>query len=307
MSVNRAYAVGALCVATYIAVAAVREVFFAVSLRAMNIYVLIAFVFSLTSVFFMTLQGRNIGPLLTRARSHARDLIYINLTTAVAWFSFIVSLLFIEPAVATSIIAGLGPLATLFIGSVMLRNAPIRRLDVVCAVGTVASVLLLGYVTIAGKSAVKVDSTLLAAVGLLGAIVSGSASAANNVVAKRLSLSGFSAREVMALRFYLLIAGALVWIGVKDVPFAISSQDILMIAAISFFGISIPLYLLQIGIARIDVHSTALIIAAGPLITYATQSLVGGFTTSVFSLVGVCLALSFVVVGIVGKLHGVKN
>ena len=181
--------------------------------------------------------------------------------------------------------------------------ATVKRQEVACAVGIVASLVLLSYVTIVGKSAIRVDSTALAAVGLGCAAVSGIVSAANNVVSKRLAARGFTSSELMALRFYFLIASSIACIFLNKVPLALPSNQYLTIFAISFLGIIVPLYVLQVGITKIDVNSTALIITVGPIITFLTQIANGSFNVSWYSLIGISLALVFVVTGIRFKIR----
>ena len=293
--------VGISLVALYLLMSSIREVFFALVLRQINVFVLIGIVFSLATIIFTLSLAGNLRALLTKVNNNKLNIFYINMTTAVAWFSFIFALQFIEPAIATAIITALGPVSTLIVAVMMLKDFRVNRLDIICAVGIMFSIIFLGYLTLTGRSGVKSDSLFLAALGLLGTLISGFTSAANTVVTKRLVIGGFNSRQIMVVRFYFLIFISLFWIILRQIPVQMSADQFLAVAAISFFGISIPLFALQAGIARMDVNSVALMISVAPLITFVFQYLKGGFTVSLYSLAGVLSALAFVVVGIVAK------
>ena len=301
------YPVGILLVILYITMSAIREVFFALTLRQINIFVLIGLVFALATIIFTAFQARNLRGLLLRVRQNKLDIVYINITTALAWFSFIFSLQFIEPAVATSIVTALGPVSTLIVASKMLKDFKFKRVDIICAIGILFSIFFLGYLTITGRSGVTTNSAIWAAAGLLGATLSGFTSAANTVVTKRLVISGFKSSEIMVVRFYILVVASFCWIVLRDIPISMNANQFMTITAISFLGISIPLFALQAGIAKIDVNSVALIISVGPVITFVTQAIHGGFAVSLYSLVGIFLALFFVVFGIISKLRTAKS
>jgi drug/metabolite transporter (DMT)-like permease len=251
---------------------------------------------------FIILQMANNKVIFSKVKRNLKDVFFINLTTACAWFTFIFSLRFIEPAIATSIITSLGPVSTLIVGYVMLKNFTARKIDIFCACGILITILFLGYLTLTNHSGVKTQSFALALAGLSCAAISGFTSAANTVVTKRLIIGGFNSSEIMAFRFCLLIVGSIFWIATNRIAVSMPSHLFIQISLISFLGIALPLFLLQKGIGKIDVNTVALIISIGPIITYLTQSIYGGFNISVYSLVGILIAFSFVVIGVASKI-----
>src|ERR1035438_2168411 len=130
MKTANLYPVGILLVLLYITMSAIREVFFALTLRQVNIFVLIGLVFALATIVFTAFQAPNLRNLFGKVKQNILDIIYINITTALAWFSFIFSLQFVEPAVATSIITALGPISTLIVASKMLNDFKFKRMDI---------------------------------------------------------------------------------------------------------------------------------------------------------------------------------
>ena len=301
MDLNSRSLSGVACVVTFVVLAGMREVYFADILRQIDIFVLISGVFTITAVVFFVLRLGSLSELISMVRLNLREVILINLSTAIGWFTLILALRSVEPAIVSSIANSLVPVATLAIGPVMLAEFRSTRGDLLCALGVVLCVFWLMYISLSGQSFVANDNRLAVTYGLVSVFVSGLTASVNTIAAKRLALRGFAAGDTMAVRFYILILFSLGWLFVRQIPLQLRLDQIVVVVVIALIGISFPIYVLQLGIARLDVKSVALIMGATPVATYVVQVAKGGFGFSFYSLIGVIMTFVFVSLGIALK------
>lgn len=292
------FLIGVFCVSGYVALAAVREVFFAIVLKEVSLYLVLPLIFSITLVVFTLLNLKLSKEVLSKLRYSIKDVVALNFLTATGWAAFICALQYIEPAIVSSVVTSLGPVVTLMVGRTLLHGYRSSMLDKACAVGIVFSMTWLGFVTISGRSAIKDISLFYGSLGLMCAVVSGVSSAITNIYAKRLSNRGFSSTETLSVRFYLLVIVSIGYAFLTRPSIDLGFDHILIILGLAIFGIGLPLFLLQEGINRMNVNSVALMMALAPLATYFFQLSRGAFSPSFFSLVGVLSTFAFVSMGI---------
>ncbi|MGW6704154.1 hypothetical protein ACWGDE_04590 [Streptomyces sp. NPDC054956] len=297
---------GVVCTLIYVSLSSGRDLFFADILHQVNIFVMVLIAFTVTMGMFSIPQLARGRGLLGRARSQRGDLVRINVTTAVMWLSFIFALKHIEPAVVVAVNSAVIPVTTLGIALLTVAGHRVVRSDAVAAAGIFCSVAFLAVLTATGASAVGELSASSAVLGIAGAIVSGATTAWNNVIAKRLADGGLAAADVMAFRFPLLIVSSAVCIQVFDVPVEVTSGQLTAIAVASVLVIMLPLYFLQLGIARSDMATTGILIAIGPLVTFGLQQALGRYPFSPSSFVGILVALAFVLYALYAKFRSAE-
>jgi len=288
---------GGLLVFCYIFISSIREVFLAVYLREINIFVLLVCVFLFTAILFAILNLFRIKQIVKKSIAHLKDVIYLNSTTAIAWFSFLFSLKCIEPAFASTVVTAIGPISTFYITWKFLKEKAPTKLEVLLSLCLMLSIVSLGFITVKGN-VFQSDLLLKSLMGLMLAAICGFASAANTVVTKRLMMAKFNSSELMVVRFFLLIIGSVIYLNVNQIPFTVPMNGIKTAFAISMIGISFPLFILQKGISLTDVRSASFIIAAGPIITFTFQSFYGGFEFSLLKLFAILLVMVFVFLGL---------
>jgi drug/metabolite transporter (DMT)-like permease len=282
------YLSGVLFTLFYVVMCAVREVCYAAVLHRVGLATLLSITFSLALVAFSLPQLGRLRESRAVIRENWRDILIINFTTATMWVAFITALRYVEPAVVSSLNSALGPLMTMTLGFWLLSGHTVRREEWLSALGILAAMTLLAHATLSRLGSAG------AAWGLFCCLVSGAVTAINNIVAKRLSARGLTPSLIMAVRFVGLVLGSLLFLAASGEATGLDPRLALEIALLAFLGIVIPLYCLQIGIARIDVGTTALLIAIGPLVTLVFQTSFGGVALSVSSAAGIGLAFCFV-------------
>ena len=301
--------IGLAFVGVYVGMSALREIYFASILHSLDIFTLISLTFLIATLVFATKELVH-GQVRERARllrAHGRDLLFINVTSAVMWFAFIWALKFVEPAVVSAVNGSVQPVAALALGALILGTMRIGKYEVVSSVGLIASIAYLAWTILTGHASHPSDH-LQTVAGIGGAIVSGIVTAANNLLAKRLSNAGVTPSLLMATRFWLLVICCGIFVAVANpMGFDVDFTTLTKVVGIAVLGIVIPVYCLQIGISKTDVTSASMVVAGGPLLTFAFQNALGGYSFSLHSLAGIVAALGFVSVGVVSRMRTVAT
>jgi drug/metabolite transporter (DMT)-like permease len=206
-----------------------------------------------------------------------------------------------EPAVANSIANALGPVITLLLARQMGRTDKPSRLEIFGAIGVLAGMLALVEVTWAGKSGLTGVGQDQVRLGLGMAIVCGVSMAANNLFSKRLNLKGWSAEQILAKRFYvlLLLAGAL--LPPHTLEWISSVPHVATVVFVSVLGIIVPLYAFQVGLQKLEPMIVSLLLATLPLVAFGVQVLDRRIAFSPYSLVGVVMVIGFSLLGIYSR------
>lgn len=294
---------GVLLVATYVVMCSGREIYLSSLLKQVPLFLLLFLSFGLATLFFLLIQvpqGKGLG---IKLRASWMDVVKINFTTALMWGAFLYALKWIQPAVVSSLNGAMGPISSLALGLWMIQGQKTFKSDYVAATGVLVSVAYMITMILAGRHADGSIEPTNIVLGLAASVVSGVVTALNNIYAKRLSKAGWSAGEVLAVRFgvLILISGAFTLGSSAAVDFG--TVGFINFLAVALLGMVLPIYILQLGIARSDVNVVALLIAVGPLLTLALQTWVGKVALSAASLVGILGVTLSVVLGIFLRLR----
>ncbi|MEQ4303970.1 ATP-grasp domain-containing protein [Plantactinospora sp. B6F1] len=228
-----------------------------------------------------------------------RDVLAINVTTAVAWLTVLFSLQYIEPAIVNVVSLAVSPVVIALAGPLMRRGSRVMAGELAASVGILASLVVLGWGSLSGRSAVGEIGYADAALGMTLAVASGLASAGNIVFSKRLSDKGLSPTAVMAVRFPVTMAGAWVLVSATSLPdLGAALGPGLLLAVIS---VIVPLYLLQIGVRHAEPITVSLLICLGPGFTLALQTLDGRLRASALSISVILAMTAFVALGTLAR------
>jgi hypothetical protein len=179
---------------------------------------------------------------------------------------------------------------------VHVPDVRVTRGRVIAAAGTAAAVLFLGLTTWGGRSAVRGRPAGELALGLAMALLCGVCGVGTTIVSRRLKGNGFTADQVMAARFFaLLLCGAVALPAGAWGQFAANVTTVVIIATL---GIIAPLYMLQLGIARVDPLTVHMLVAMVPAFVFAVQALDQRLAFSASSLLGVGATILFSLWGV---------
>jgi drug/metabolite transporter (DMT)-like permease len=271
----------------FVALAAVRDVYFGGLLQHVHPLVVAVTAFALCSVSFgawAVLRDRaSLAMLLRRPGKLAA----INATTAAAWLSFFFALRAIEPALVQVLFFGVGPLAVRALDRWLVGAASSglthteQRLQrgLLGALGGAAIVVLAG-VSGAGPQ------PLLASVGGVALALGGGASiAASPVLCRGVNDEGVRPAALLALRFPgAAVMAALLALGVPDARAALSPHVVAAVAAAALLLIVLPNYISQVGTALASPVTTRAVLALGPVAVFALQAIEARLSPSPWTL-----------------------
>ncbi|MEE1751921.1 DMT family transporter [Streptomyces sp. SP18CS02] len=263
---------GMAALGAYAALSAGFDVYAGERVQQYSPMVLAALSFGCVIVVFLgwDLVTRGPAEVLRPVRARRRDVLALNVTTAVGWLTMLYALVRLEPAIVNVVGLAVGPVLTVLLEPVLRRGARPLRAETVVSFAITGFLAVLVWASLAGRSAVGGLDTGDAVIGLLLTLVSGIASTGNVIFSKRLSDAGFGPRAVMSVRFPVTLViswGAVLLSGqAGELGAALPSAAVLAV-----LGVGLPLYLIQVGIRHTEPVTASLFSALSPPLAFLFQ------------------------------------
>ncbi|KLU15229.1 hypothetical protein AFK69_19400 [Xenorhabdus sp. GDc328] len=258
------------------------------------------------SLFFLgrlALQGREA---LAISGKVMVPLVVVNCTTALNWIGYYFALRFVEPAIVSAIMGGVGPLFMILMERFYFRRL-FSALVWGAAFGVLAGTCLLVWASLFGHSGLKVYNYAGMLVGLSAALAGGASQALNTLATKQLGIRGWNAGQIMAHRFYLLILCALV-LALQGPGLAVPlSWTLVGVVLSTLMGVIVPLWVLQRGILLSDPFIVAALLSLAPIIAYLFQGMDSRLSWSGVSLAGCLIVVVFTICSVVVKHKETRN
>ncbi|WP_234995704.1 DMT family transporter [Streptoalloteichus hindustanus] len=284
----------------YAALTAAMDVYAGNRFEKVSTAALAAISFTATMVFFLAVEWRRRGARqlgVGVVSAHRRDLVAINITTAVTWLTTLYALNYLEPAIVNVIGLALGPVITVLAGPLLRRHSTVMTTEVLVSVGICVLLGALVWGSFTGRSGLSDVTAGDALIGLALTVVCAVGSAFNIIYMKRLSDAGCDPGSVLATRFLLMSAVAWVLVALEDN--ADLSTALVPGLVVAVIGVGLPVYVLQIGIRHTEPITTSLLVSLSPLFAFAMQLADGRLRFSLFTLGGVACVVALVAVGAV--------
>ncbi|MFD7664058.1 EamA family transporter [Streptomyces sp. NPDC059788] len=260
-----------------------------------------AVAFTLTGLFFCVLTAVRLRParLVAAVRAHAADLVVLNITTAVTWLTLLYALKLMEPAVTNVVSIAVGPAFTVLLQVLWWKRDRVLPGEVLSSIGILLTLAGLVWASLDGRSGVGDRAALAMTLGLCAAVASGAGGAANVVFSARLGAAGVDVPTVMGLRFALVAA-----VGWTLAGFSGAEQlgrALVPGAVVAVIGVSIPAYLVQIGVRKVTPMTASMICSLAPAMTLLIQLADSRLTFSVPSAVGITVITVFIAAGLLAR------
>jgi hypothetical protein len=275
---------GFLLSAAFVGLASLRDVYFGGLLQRVHPLAVAITAFGLCTVVF--LAGALVGdrPGLAVLWRHRRRLAWVNATTALAWLSFFFALRAAEPALVQILFFGVGPLSVGWLDARVTgtppaaRSATERRLQA----GLAAALLLAALVVVTGRSGLGPQPLGHAIVGVVLALGGGTSIALSQLLCRTLNDAGVRPATLIALRFpgAVVLAGVLAPVTGGDVLAGLTPGVLAGVGLASFLLIVVPNYVNQIGVALASPVTVRAVVALGPVLVFALQTLEGRLSPS---------------------------
>ncbi len=290
---------GPLFVLGYCILASAKAVTVGHMLQSVDAFLLVFANFLLATTFFCFTE-RNLFK-SGKLEGASKDILWLNVTTTLSWIGFYFALKELEPAVQGAIVLGFGPLFTGFLIKIFRPKAPATRWEIIAGIGVLLSMIFLGVVSLNGQSALPNLSGHSLTVGVIAALIAGLGVSGNTVFSKRLSDRGMTARQIMAVRFFMLLVISFIAILIRRPECSLVCSSPWLVLVIAGLGVILPLYLLQRGIVLSEPMVVALLLPMAPVMTMLFQWMDPRLHFSGLSLLGVLLVTLFGLTGTLQK------
>ncbi len=215
-----------------------------------------------------------------------------NIWTAISFVSLFFALKYLPPAMFASIEIGMSLITAIALTSIQSREWP-RTVRLLACAGILAGCALLTW----GEVIVSIASpdAALVWIAIIASAATGITSALTAIACKKLGASGWSSASVLAHRFYLTIAIAIVWLSMEQQVVEVPAIDMLaLMALVGAVGVLIPLLMLQAALRRTDALTVMICMAAQPILSFALSLPSPAYDWDTLTLTGVLVVTAFV-------------
>ena len=298
-------ATGFLLSVAFVCLAAGRDVYFGALFQRVHPLAVALTAFTLCTLLFLPIALLRHRAGLARLGCHAGTLVWINVTTAIAWLSFFHALQIGEPALVQVIFFGIGPLSVTWIDRLVpslamaARTAAERRLHW----GLLGALLFAAAVMLAGWSGLGPRPLGRVLAGLALTVGGGLCISISTLLSRVVNDAGVRPATLIALRFpgAVLLAGVLAALSPARVSAGITPASLGVIALASLLLIVLPNYVNQIGIALASPLTVRAVLALGPVLVFLLQTVEGRLPSSVTTLAACVLYAVFAVAAAVAR------
>lgn len=294
---RRSQTIGIVLVLVWVALAASKDVYVGYLVQGIDSILLLVGSTAITVGFFNATQLADRASYRSALRGNLVDVLWLNLFTAVAWASFFAALRFLEAAVADSFVIAVDPLATLFLARALRRESPVLPSELAASWAMLPAAAFLGVGVWYGHSSVGVLRAADAAFGIACVLVCGVANGGITVVSKRLADRKVTASQVMASRFFLLLAGCLAYVVIGGQGMAALVDHAGGVVLVAVLGVIVPMFVLQKAIERAEPMTVVLVGSIVPVVAFGFQQLDSRLTFSWLSFIGVTAIFAVVIGG----------
>jgi len=254
-------------------------------LQTVHPFTLLFWSFLATSLFFFLQLSLTQGFQAVKIpRQSIFYLVILNISSSLSWIGYFYALRYIEPAIVSALMGGIGPLFIVCTNFIALRVLSLNQ--IITSVGVLAGVIVLSWASLSEQSAIQNVSFHHVIVGLSAALVGGLGQVLTTVSTKSLAEQNWNASQIMAHRFYLLTIVAACFALNGPGIFVTSVVSMAGITIATIFGVLLPLWLLQKGIILSTAFTVSVLLSLGPLITLLFQGLDSRLLWSNLSIVG---------------------
>jgi drug/metabolite transporter (DMT)-like permease len=293
---RRSQTIGVVLVLVWVVLTASKDVYLGHLVQDLDSTLLLVGCIAIAVVFFNAIQ-------LVERAAYARvfaanlvDVFWLNLFTAAGWASFFAALKFLEAAVAESFVVAVDPLATLVLARALRQQSPVLPSELAASWAMLGAAAFLGVGVWYGHSSVGVLGAADATFGIVCVLVCGIANGGITVMSKRLADRKVTASQVMASRFFLLLAGCLALVLIRGQDLGALADHAGAVAVVAVLGVIVPMFVLQKAIERAEPMTVVLVGSIVPVVAFAFQQLDSRLTFSWLSCGGVT-AIFVIVIG----------
>ncbi len=295
----------------FVCLAAGRDVYFGALFQRVHPLAVALTAFPPCTLVFLPIALARDRAGLARLGRHAGTLVWINVTSAIAWLSFFHALRLAEPALVQVVFFGIGPLSVAWIDrlvpgvAVATRSAAERRLHA----GLLGALLFAVGVMLAGASGLGPQPLGRVLAGLALTVGGGICISISTLLSRVVNDGGVGPATLIALRFPGAVVGAaaLATLSPAAVAEGLTPATLAVIAVASLLLIVLPNYVNQVGIALASPLTVRAVIAVGPVLVFLLQVVEGRLPSSAATLAACVLYAVFAVASAVARRRAIRT
>ena len=277
-------AVGPALVLVFCVSQAFRDVYFGHVFQGVDFFAVVLLAFLLSTVLFTAVTALRTPDQFRKMNGHFRTIVAMNLTTAVAWSCYFYGLTHIEPSIVNTLHSGMGPLTVVALAAFgvplaqtdLTRPGTMRWSEYFGYAGMALSLIGLWWVVLSDSSGLAGASPTTNLLGLALLLVSGSMITISLLYAKRLHDAGIGAEAVTSIRYIaLVLLAAMVLFSKGRLPGIETPVALMTLSVVATILIVLPLFALQVGIARTAPLTAHVLRSLGPVFVFACEQLDG--------------------------------
>ncbi|KFM95693.1 DMT family transporter [Bacillus clarus] len=265
---KKASLIGVGFVLIYNILSSIKEVVSGHVVQTISPFLLVTMAFGFAFVFFQILSFFKYKNEYKKPFQDYSTLIKVNISTVGAWIGFFYGVKYLEPAIVSTLIAGIGPaIATIYQGFFASKRN-INPVENYSAFGILICSILLVWISLNGMTSVNSVNYIDITKGVILTFISSVCVVITTFYTKKLSGLGCSPMTIMAHRFYLLIPISLIAFLITNTQKVNILENLPIIIYIAVFGATIPLLCLQYGIKYCTPIMVVTLLAIAPLFTF---------------------------------------
>ena len=299
---------GFLASGGFVCLASVRDVYLGGFFQRVNPLLVALLAFSLCTVLFSpaVFACHRKNAILPRQIS---KLIWLNVTTAAAWLTFLFALKLIEPLMVQILYSGIGPLSVVWIERNFAAadcNHSLTRAERRAFLALLVTLILSATIVLLGLSGTVGESFGNAVLGVLFASSGGVLISISTMQCRKLNEAGVTPAALLSLRFPATALTAAAMMSITSSPAgALSGLDPMM--AMTVLLIIVPSYVNLVAISLASPLTVRVVLAAGPVLIFFWEMVEGRLAASPYSfLAAVSYALT-TLFAVVARERAVRN
>jgi drug/metabolite transporter (DMT)-like permease len=257
--------------------------------------------FGYATLFFTLLNIKKLPELYSLIVKNIKPLFYLNVATLLSWIGTFLALTYVDPATKICIGFSLIAVTNFFIFTPIKAIRHNKRLLLI-----ILLILFSMTLIILQQSNFQLhDHTKLFLLGVLIAAIGGIGGGFIGINAEKVGLAGFSATQILATRFYLLVlvSGGIFFFSQHSHSVAINWSYYLLAAIIV---VLLPLLTYQLAIKSLGALIVSFIEPLTPVITYFLQIFILGYRFTILTLI-LLLISSATIIWLVRTEQKVRN
>lgn len=262
---------GCLCAFLYVLLSAGQSVYAGSMTQQFSPFALSFFCFGIVSVMTLSMSLITKKLSLQILRENAMNYVMVNITTAVLWMGFLISVKYIEPALAVIIFGVVGP------AMIALVTPWIRPQSVILVSEKYSSLVYLmifAAIIVAvfdHKTAMPSHSLLYSLIGIVCAVLASLGTASLSIYAKKLFDKNLTVMQVLPFRFFILMLIVAPWLTPHDWQQMANHHSQLVVLIFALVGCLLPMYIGQLSMTLIEPITFSFIAATESLFALALQ------------------------------------